>query len=167
MILVSACLVGMNCRYNGGHKLRAELAQMVGQGRALPVCPEQLGGLPIPRPPAEIQGGAGGEVLAGEALVKDKRGADVTEAFLRGARETIKLARLAGAHVAILKEGSPSCGSCRVYDGSFSGKTRAGTGVTTALLKDGGLAVFSEENYRQFLTGLPPSPLQEGEKDRD
>lgn len=123
--------------------------ELVRQGRAVLVCPEQLGGLPTPRPCAEIVAGgtgSGSAVLAGEARVMDVNGADVTAQYLRGAREATKAALLAGCTTAILKARSPSCGSAFVHDGTFSGVLVPGEGVTAALLRAEGLRVLSEED---------------------
>ncbi|MHB1418678.1 MAG: 2-thiouracil desulfurase family protein [Bacillota bacterium] len=147
MLLVSACLAGINCKYSGGNNLRTELQKLVAQGKAIPVCPEQMGGLATPRLPSEIQGGDGVDVLAGKTAVVDNEGKDVTENFQRGAREVLKLARLVGVSQAILKEGSPSCGSNRIYDGSFTGKSCPGQGVTAALLSENGIELLTEDNW--------------------
>ena len=147
MILVSACLVGTRCRYDGGGYDRyPELSRMVEEGRALPVCPEQLGGLPTPRPPAEIQAGDGTDVLAGNARITRQDGTDVTAEFLAGARKTLEIARLHGASAAILKARSPSCGCKQVYDGRFDGTLKPGKGVTAAMLEEAGLAVYDEDD---------------------
>lgn len=148
-ILVSACLAGYNCKYNGQSNLVPEIKELVAQHKAIPVCPEKLGGLPIPRPPAEIKGGDGFQVLQGEARVVNKKGEDVTQAFLQGAHATLELAHRLGTRVAILKERSPSCGVKKIYDGSFSGETRPGCGVTAALLLRHGLQLFSEETWKE------------------
>ncbi|MQY08415.1 hypothetical protein ACRB68_65220 [Actinomadura sp. RB68] len=134
-------------RYDGaGKPVRDALFEgWRAEGRLVPFCPEVAGGLPVPRPPAEIVGGGGAEVLDGTARVVTDTGADVTGAFLRGARLALDTARRAGARVAILKEGSPSCGSHRVHDGTFSGRKVAGDGVTAALLEREGIRVFSED----------------------
>lgn len=124
--------------------------QLWDEGKAILVCPENLGGLHIPRPPAEIVGGDGYDVLTRRAFVKDKLGTDVTEAFLKGAQEVSLLARQHGISMAILKERSPSCGGVKIYDGTFSGTVKPGVGVTAALLKQNGIKVFSEENYPGF-----------------
>ncbi|MEW8977382.1 MAG: DUF523 domain-containing protein [Symbiobacterium sp.] len=147
MILVSACLVGCHCRYDGGTKERPDLVKLIRQGRAVPVCPEQMGGLPTPRVPAEIVGGDGEAVLDGRARVVNSAGDDVTAQFLAGAREALRMAEAAGASVAILKERSPSCGSAAIYDGTFSGATVPGAGVTAALLRRHGVRVYSEETW--------------------
>ncbi|WP_258360243.1 DUF523 domain-containing protein [Moorella sulfitireducens (nom. illeg.)] len=146
-ILVSACLAGEKCKYSGGHNLVPAIAALVREGKATPVCPETLGGLTIPRPPAEIQGGDGHDVLAGRARVVDKEGRDVTDAFLRGAVATLAKAREMGTELVVLKEKSPSCGSKLIYDGSFTGTTRPGPGVTAALLREHGFKVISEVGF--------------------
>ncbi|EEG76582.1 DUF523 domain-containing protein [Dethiobacter alkaliphilus] len=144
-ILVSACLLGVNAKYNAGNNRNAAVLALSGELNLLPVCPEQLGGLPTPRPAAEISGGAGEQVLQGRARVCTAAGQDRSEAFLRGARETLSLAELYGVRAAIFKARSPSCGCGRVYDGSFAGTLQPGDGVTTALLKQKGISVFTEE----------------------
>ncbi len=148
MILVSACLMGRKVRYDGAAKTSGDalLAQWRQEGRLVPFCPEVSGGLPVPRPAAEISGGAGGAaVLAGTARVLAADGTDVTEEFLAGARAALTAVRSAGARIAVLKEGSPSCGSLAVYDGAFRGRLLPGRGVTTALLEEHGVAVFGED----------------------
>ncbi|WP_124727857.1 DUF523 domain-containing protein [Staphylospora marina] len=145
--IVSACFAGLHCRYDGKHNRVEEIVELIRSGEAIPVCPEQLGGLKTPRPPAEIVGGDGDDVLDGKARVVDNRGNDVTEQFLRGAREALALAKAVGAKHAILKEKSPSCGSCAIYDGTFSGRKKPGAGVTAALFRRHGIRVESEENF--------------------
>ncbi len=140
--LVSACLAGLKCRYDGGACPDPLVLSLLAAGRAVPVCPEQLGGLPTPRPPAEIKGGDGEGVLDGRARVVDREGRDVTDAFLRGARETLHLARAANASWCLFKERSPSCGQSAVFNGAFEGVTRPGRGVTTALLEKNGIRVI-------------------------
>ncbi|MBF7081771.1 DUF523 domain-containing protein [Desulfallas sp. Bu1-1] len=149
MLIVSACLAGEKCRYTGDGFDYPELRKMVEEGKAVPVCPEVLGGLPVPRDPNEIVGGDGFDVLDGRARVLTSRGEDKTNVFLRGAGEVLAIARKHGARVAILKERSPSCGSGMIYDGTFSGKKIPGCGCTAALLIREGLRVYSEENYQQ------------------
>ncbi|WP_406678007.1 DUF523 domain-containing protein [Moorella sp. ACPs] len=146
-ILVSACLAGEKCKYSGSHNLIPAIAELVRRGKAVPACPETLGGLTIPRSPAEIQGGNGYDVLAGRARVVDEEGRDVTAAFLRGAAATLTKAREIEAELVVLKEKSPSCGSKLIYDGTFTGTTRPGPGVTTALLREHGFRVISEEEF--------------------
>jgi len=149
-ILVSACLLGHPVRYNGLDKKSDDdvLRRWVDEGRVVSVCPEVAGGLPVPRPPAEIAGGRGGaSVLAGEARVIALTGADVTAAFVQGADHALAKAAEHGIRVAVLKEGSPSCGSGYSYDGSFTGARVPVPGVTTARLVAAGLRVFSEHQF--------------------
>lgn len=138
MVIVSACLAGASCRYDGKSCADAEVMSLVEKGAAFPVCPEQLGGLPTPREPAEIQGGQGKDVLEGKAIVLDRTGRDATSNFLRGAAEVLRLAKLVGAKEAILKAESPSCG-CGII--ITQGKPRAGDGVTASLLRQHGIIV--------------------------
>lgn len=150
MKLVSACLCGINCKYNGKNNLKLDLAEeLLQEGDIIPVCPEQLGGLPTPRLPAEINVGSGQDVLAGNSKVLNKNGDDVTDSYVRGAYETLKIAQLAGVDTAILKSRSPSCGSGYIYDGSFSNKLRQADGVTAALLKENGIRVMNEDEYTE------------------
>ncbi|EMT53183.1 hypothetical protein I532_10407 [Brevibacillus borstelensis AK1] len=144
MQIVSACLIGCKCRYDQGACLDETIENLLKEGKAIPVCPEQMGGLPTPRPPAEIIGGDGFDVWEGRAKVVDNTGRDVTEEFKSGALQALQLARTAGAVSAILKENSPSCGSSNVYDGTFTGRKKAGVGVTAALLIKNGINVRSE-----------------------
>ncbi|HBI04342.1 MAG TPA: DUF523 domain-containing protein [Paenibacillaceae bacterium] len=148
MIIVSACLMGCCCRYDEKNNLTYEIAKLVQEGKAIPICPEQVGGLSTPRPPAEIIGGNGFDVLEGKARVVDVNGKDVTPQFLKGAQETLKMAQLVGATSAILKQRSPSCGSKEIYDGSFSHKRIEGMGVTAALLTKNGIKVTDEDSSK-------------------
>ncbi len=154
MILVSACLLGKNVKYSGGNNHFPLLTEHFDPAVFLPVCPECLGELPIPRPPAEIEGGFRGEdVWSGTARVLNKEGGDVTPAFRLGAERALSLAMAADSPVtaAILKERSPSCGSHLIYDGTFSGNKIPGSGVTAALLKKHGIPVYSEEDLTEEL----------------
>nr|WP_206699308.1 DUF523 domain-containing protein [Brevibacillus agri] len=144
--MISACLIGCECRYDQKSCLDKELEQLLRDGKVIPVCPEQLGGLPTPRPPAEIVGGDGNDVLDGRAKIIDQTGCDVTAEFVAGAYQALRLAQTVGATSAILKENSPSCGSSFVYDGQFSGKKVPGAGVTAALFRRHGIEVKSERN---------------------
>jgi uncharacterized protein YbbK (DUF523 family) len=144
MKVVSACLVGCECRYDQRSCFQQNMEELLRAGKAIPLCPEQLGGLPTPRNPAEIVGGDGFDVLDGKARVLDREGNDVTEQFLAGARQALQLAQTVGASEAVLKENSPSCGSSRVYDGTFSGIKKPGVGVTAALFIRNGIRVQSE-----------------------
>ncbi|MEM2419661.1 MAG: DUF523 domain-containing protein [Candidatus Bathyarchaeia archaeon] len=136
MKLCSACLLGVKCRYDGSDFKNKRVVELLKAELLIPVCPEQLGGLPTPREPAEIVG----------RRVLTRSGKDVTENFIRGAKETVKIAKLLGVKEAILKQGSPSCGYGRIYDGTFSGKTVKGNGITAAMLIKHGIKVITEED---------------------
>jgi uncharacterized protein YbbK (DUF523 family) len=135
MLIVSGCLADLKCRYDGMAKPCEKVIRMFAEGKAIPVCPEQLGGLATPRISAEIRGNR----------VIRKDGVDVTDEFHRGAQEALKLAKLTGAGLAILKARSPSCGSGLIYDGSFTGTLRVGNGVFAELCNNYGLDVKTEE----------------------
>lgn len=151
MIVVSACLAGLEVRYDGGHNLYEKIQKLVEENKAVTVCPEVLGGLPTPRVPAEIIGGNGEDVISGKAKVVDRKGKDVTAQFIKGAEETLKQAQKVEASVVVLKESSPSCGSNLIYNGEFSGKKIAGMGVTAALLRRHGIKVISETEFLESL----------------
>ncbi|WP_072370442.1 DUF523 domain-containing protein [Rhizobium tibeticum] len=156
-ILVSACLMGHAVRYDGQSKPLAHpaIGRWIEEGRLVTICPEMSAGMPVPRPPAEIEGGATGEdVLAGRARVVDITGGDVTEEFGQAAENALALATETGCRYALLIDGSPSCGSGFVYDGTFSGHRQAGNGVTAALLKKAGIAVYSDREVEQLVAGL-------------
>jgi len=142
--LVSACLLGVPCAYDGRGRAVPELLALAAKGQVVPICPEVAGGLAAPRPTAEIVGGDGGDVLDGRARVMTVAGEDVTAAYLRGAECALRAARRYGITTAILKQRSPSCGSRRIYDGTHSGRLRVGQGVTVALLRRHGITVRSE-----------------------
>lgn len=142
--LVSACMAGRACRFDGHAKTDEAVVHEVAAGEAVAVCPEVAGGLGSPRRPAEIVGGDGEDVLDGCARVLDDQGTDVTDAVLAGARYTLAVAQAEGVDEALLKDGSPSCGSREIHDGSFTGTRRPGEGVTAALLRRHGIAVVSE-----------------------
>lgn len=135
IVIVSACLAGVRCRYDGAEKPCAKVVSLVKKGKAIPVCPEQLGGLPTPRVVAERRG---------EKVVR-KDGVDVTTKFNQGAQEALKIAKMVGAKKAILKARSPSCGSGQTYDGTFTGNLINRDGVFAQLCKDKGLEVLTEE----------------------
>ncbi len=146
-VLISTCLLGEIVRYNA-QQIQFEnpiLKQWGREGRLVPVCPEVEGGLPVPRSPAEIQGGDGSSVLAGESFLWTTEGQDVTENYLNGARQALQLAQQFLIKIAILKEDSPACGSHFIYDGNFSGTRKPGKGVAVALLEDHEIRVFSED----------------------
>lgn len=134
-VLVSACLLGLRCRYNAEPVTNERVLALAETHTLIPVCPEQLGGLSTPRPPAE---------RLGERVVSND-GTDVTSAFFRGAEETLLLAQTLDCRTAILKARSPSCGHGRIYDGSFSGTLIPGSGVTAELLAKNGIRVFTED----------------------
>lgn len=135
-ILVSACLLGLCCRYDGKEKADGRVLELLKRDDILliPVCPEQLGGMETPRLPSERRG---------EAVV-NRSGEDVTEYYRKGAAQALKLAELYGCKAAILKERSPSCGKGQIYDGTFSGTLTEGDGVTAELLKSHGIQIFGE-----------------------
>lgn len=135
MIIVSACLAGVKCRYDGKANPSDKVNELVKEGKAVLVCPEQLGGLTTPRPTAEKVGE--------RVLTKD--GVDVTPQFIKGAKESLKIAKENGCNEAILKSKSPSCGCGKIYDGTFSGKLIDGDGIFTELLKKNNINVSSEE----------------------
>ena len=141
MLIVSKCFTGECCRYDGGSKIDPEIAELVNAGWAIPVCPEQLGGLPTPRVPSELTA-SGERVLEGQARAVTKDGRDVTEEFVRGAEEALRIAKENRCMLAILKARSPSCGCGQIYDGSFTGALAPGDGVTAALFKREGIEVI-------------------------
>lgn len=141
-ILVSACLIGACCRYDGGDNLNEDVCRLLKREDVclVPVCPEQLGGLTTPRAPAERLRG----------LVVNRAGEDVTPAFARGAAQALKIAERFGCSDAILKERSPSCGCGQIYDGSFSGGLTQGDGVTAQILKRHGIQVYGESRVQEL-----------------
>ncbi len=136
MILVSACLAGVKCRYDGNDNANKKVIEMVRKGIAVPICPEQLGGLQTPRIPAEIY----------EDKVINKKGENVTSQFKKGAKETLRIAELTNCHKAILKQSSPSCGYGKIYDGSHTGRIIEGSGLTAKLLAQKGIIILTEED---------------------
>lgn len=142
-ILISACLLGVACRYDGKSAAVPAAIKLKDKYNLIPVCPEILGGLPTPRLPCEIQNG---RVIRSDS-------ADMTAAYKRGAAETLKLAELFDCEIAVLKERSPSCGCGRVYDGSFSSLLTNGDGITSALLKQNGITVFGESEIYSISKG--------------
>ncbi len=160
-ILVSACLLGERVRYDGGDAAcdSGILARWRAEGRLLTFCPEVAGGLPVPRRAAEIVGGDGPGVLNGGSRVLDTSGIDVTSHFLSGARGALEAARQNRVRLAVLKDGSPSCGNTFVYDGSFARIRRKGQGVTAAVLSEAGIRVFADteiEAAAAYLADLDP-----------
>ena len=140
-VLVSACLMGFGCRYDGGARRLACLDALGERHVLIPVCPEVMGGLPTPRPPSEIRNG--------RVITRDGR--DVTQAFLRGAQEAARLAQACGCECALLKERSPSCGLGQVYDGTFTGTLTDGDGLCARLLVGRGLRVIGESQVEELL----------------
>lgn len=136
MKLCSACLLGINCRYNGERKPNDKVLKLASEEMLIPVCPEQLGGLATPRLPAQ---GKNGRVF-------DKNGSDLTKQFEAGAKEVLKIAKLYNIKEAILKQRSPSCGYGQIYDGTFSRTIIEGDGVTATLLKKHGIDIKTEED---------------------
>ena len=143
-ILVSACLLGVNCRYNGKGELAPGIRELMERCHPVPVCPEIMGGLPTPRTSAERSGG--------RVITRD--GDDVTDAYERGAEEAVRLAKLYGCRYAVLKERSPSCGSGTIYDGTFTGTRIPGDGVTAARLAQEGVAVYGESSIGQLISDM-------------
>ena len=140
-IIVSACLLGENCKYNGGNNKCDDIIALAEKFEIIPVCPECFGGLPIPRVPSEIRDGR----------VYSKTGEDLTEAFLSGAEQTLYIAREANAPCAVLKENSPSCGFGKIYDGTFSGNKIDGNGITAQLLYDNEIQIFGESQVKRLI----------------
>ena len=140
-ILISACLLGVNCRYNGTGGCLAELPELMALAELVPVCPEILGGLPTPRPPAERMG---------ERVVSCE-GGDVTDAYAKGARESLHLAQLFDAKCALMKERSPSCGAGEIYDGTFTHTRIPGDGTASQLLKANGITVYGESRIHELI----------------
>jgi uncharacterized protein YbbK (DUF523 family) len=155
-LLVSACLLGDPVRYDGKSKLlrHPDLARLVAAERIVAFCPEVAGGLPVPRPAAEIVAGDGNAVIDGQAQVRTRDGGDVSEAFLSGAQQALALCRRHGVRVAVLTESSPSCGSGNIYDGSFTRTAVTGSGVTAALLRRHGVAVYNQYQLDDALARL-------------
>ncbi|HEY8909936.1 MAG TPA: DUF523 domain-containing protein [Desulfosporosinus sp.] len=146
MIIVSACLLGLNTKYDGTTNAHALLQKYCASGKFIPVCPEQLGGLGTPRVPVEIVDGTGQDVLLGRCQVRGEQGEDVSSQFIQGAKEVIKIAEMVTVTAAILKERSPSCGVNHIYDGSFTHQKKPGQGVTAAFLREHNIPIYSEED---------------------
>ena len=145
MYLISACLCGVNCKYNGANNYNEKCNKLFISGKAVLICPEQLGGLTTPRVPSELQGNAK-DVIEGKGKVITKEGLDVTMEFIKGAKEVVKIAKKIPVSAAILKEGSPFCGVNFVYDGSFNEKKVKGRGITTEMLNEIGIKTLSEKD---------------------
>lgn len=165
-ILVSSCLLGNPVRYNGSDAPsdKTILSRWQREGRLVHFCPEIAAGFPTPRPPAETVGGDGKQVLLGKARVKEDTGRDVTKLFIDGAQKALEYARENDVGIAILTDGSPSCGSTYVYDGMFKGGTTPGRGVTAELFEQNGIRVFSENQIEDALAYLQSVERSEAEK---
>lgn len=160
--IVSACLVGKNCVYDGSSKYyNPRVKELLDSGMAVALCPEELGGLKVPRPPVEIFAGSGEDVLAGRAYVFNKEGKDVTINIIKGAKEFLNIADEYAIREAILKARSPSCGCGRIYDGTFTNKLKNGNGVTAALLLRNNIRVITDE---EFLRGRVSSSSKKNSK---
>ena len=149
MIIVSACLLGENCKYSGGNNKSENVIKYLEDKEYILVCPEQLGGLSTPRNPSEIityGNKDGNDVLSGCTKVLSNNGIDVTKNFIQGAEETLKIAKEHNAKTAILKAGSPSCGYKKIYDGTFLGNKIQGMGVTAAILNKENIALLDEDD---------------------
>lgn len=140
-LLISACLLGVCCRYDGQTKTHPLIGALSEKYTLIPVCPEQLGGLSTPRPPAERQG----------EFVRTEAGLDVTAQYIRGGAEALKLCKQLGCDAAVLKERSPSCGKGTIYDGTFSGTLTTGDGVTAQLFAAEGIPVYGESEIEKLL----------------
>ena len=138
-ILVSACLLGTNCKYSGGNNYSEEVMEFLKDYEIIPICPEQLGGLPTPRPASEI---------IGDKVINNE-GTDVTSNYQKGAEEALKIAKLLGIKKALLKAKSPSCGNGKIYDGTFSGQLTSGDGMTARLLKKSDIKIYNEDNFKK------------------
>lgn len=156
-ILVSACLLGLDCRYCGTGKYISELEDLKRDFQFIPICPEQLGGLPTPRSPVELK----------EGRAVNQEGGDCTEQFIKGGEEACKLADYFDCRAAVLKANSPSCGYGQIYDGNFQGKLTTGHGITAEMLAKKGLRIYSENNLAELKSAGTGDGLtaSEGEKD--
>ncbi|MFW6238090.1 MAG: DUF523 domain-containing protein [Halanaerobiales bacterium] len=154
MILVSACLLGEKCRYNGEDALQPKLKELLAGRDVVAICPELEAGFSVPRPPAEIFGGDGFDVLKGRAEVVSKEGREITEKYLIGIRNLLSEIELLEVECAVLKARSPACGPEKIYSGVFENELKSGSGVFAAFLKRSEIPVFSEDdlqNLKDFL----------------
>lgn len=147
MIVISACLVGEKVRYDGNHKLDLFYKNLIDEKKAISICPEILGGLQVPREPAEIIGGDGYDVWNDQAKVMTVTGRDVTIQFKEGAKRALSIIKDLNAKTVILKSDSPSCGSTVIYDGTFTGNKKEGVGVTTAFFTLNDINVYDEKTF--------------------
>lgn len=151
MILVSSCLMGLDTRYDGKANTSELLVRYSGEGKFIPICPEQFGGLSTPREPSEIVQGSGLDVLQGDCRVINKNNMDVTLNFVAGAQQVLRIIRMIPVSAAILKERSPSCGVYEIYDGTFLHSIRKGQGVTSSLLRKQGIPLYNEKELTEEL----------------
>jgi uncharacterized protein YbbK (DUF523 family) len=143
MIIVSACLAGINCRYDGNDNLIPEIREMVINGEAIALCPEEMGGLSTPRIPCEIVRSEG------KVTVMNQNQEDCTAAFQDGAKKLAQIAKILECKTAILKANSPSCGYGMIYDGTFTGNKIPGKGLTAELLEKNGVQIKNESNFKE------------------
>lgn len=143
MYLVSSCLAGINCRYNGSNSVDEDIKKLVEEGKAIPVCPEVFSGLKIPRQCCEIV------ICNGEKKVLTEDGKDLTKEFLEGAKKTLDIAKILNVEKAILQSRSPSCGYGTIYDGTFTGNLIEGYGFTAKLLEKEGIKIYTENNFKE------------------
>ena len=160
MILISSCLMGKNCRYDGDNCQQLDLIELFEEEEILDVCPELEGGLSIPRSPAEIFGGDGYDVLEGRAEVVSADGREITGSYLIGIRNILSSIDLMSVEMAILKSLSPACGPGQIYSGEFEGKLKNGDGVLAAFLKRAEIPVFSEEDIDEIKNHLKKRRLK-------
>lgn len=154
MILISACLCGVNCRHDGCIIENQLLKKLVALKKAIPLCPEILGGRGVPRQPSEIVGGSADDVINGMAKIIDKTGVDLTSEILTGVLQVVATAKKLEIKKAVLKTKSPACGMGKIFDGTFSGKLTDGNGIlTTALIKEG-IEVYTEDNCSTLVDEL-------------
>lgn len=154
--MISACLAGELTRYDGQYKPLTEawLDRLLIKGCLIKCCPEMEGGMPVPRPPAQLVGGDGEAVLTGRAKVMDIKGEDVTGPFVRGAERSLSIVQQNSIRLALLKEKSPSCGVRQIYDGTFENRLVHGSGVASALLRKNGVYIFSENEIHKFISWI-------------
>lgn len=145
LVMVSSCLAGINCRYDGNNNRVEEIAEMVAAGKAITVCPEVFGGMSIPRDSCEIVIDSNGK-----KCVKTEEGRDFTKEFEEGARKTLEIAKVLGIDTVILQQRSPSCGLGKVYDGTFSRRLIDGNGLAADLLSSNGIRVYNDDNYKEI-----------------
>ena len=140
-LLISACLLGVNCKYNGKNNYNSQIEELKKKYELVPICPEVMGGLSIPRDPSEIK----------DDKVISKNGNDVTANFLSGAYQALQLVDISNIKIALLKDGSPSCGSSYIYDGTFTKNKITGMGITAKLLKENNITIYNEKEIEKLL----------------